>query len=56
MDVSSLSSGDAVLSIYQNGIRSQMDNAEKLAKIEMELKLKNDSLELAEEVLIDFFG
>jgi len=56
MEVSALSSSDSILDIYGEKVRSEVEMAEKIAKINMELKMKSDQFALAEKALMDFYA
>ena len=56
MDISSVSSSSSVLDIYGKAVTAGVENAEKLAKIQIEQQMKADQMAMAEEALVDFYA
>ncbi len=55
MNVSDVSSS-GVMDIYAQGVRVQSDEADKLALIALEQKMKADEMELAQKALGHFYA
>jgi len=56
MEVSSVSSSNQLMDIYAEGLRKQAELAETITKINMELQMKADKLEMAQELLGQFYA
>ena len=56
MDVSSVSSSSSVLDIYGKAVTTDVENTEKLAKIQIEQQMKADQMAMAEAALMDFYA
>ena len=55
MEVGAVDSS-SVYDAYSEGLRTQSEQAEKLARISWELKQESDQLAMIEEVLLDFYA
>ncbi len=56
MDIFSVSSSSSVLDIYSKAVNTEVENAEKLAKIQIEQQMKAEKMAMAEEALMDFYA
>ena len=56
MDVSATGNTGSVMDVYSKLLQSDAEQNEKLAKLQIEQKMKSDQMAMAEAALLDFYA